>query len=273
MKRLAKNDSVVICQKEILPPDVLSYLQSQGIRVYYDIDDAIFLDYTETNEKRQFVEFLERVEHVFVSTRYLNEQLEGSYNGSLLPTPVHMQPEVWKSKKGSTPLVFGWIGSPSTEDNLDLVIPIFDELSKSFDFNVKLLGVANPSKYARYKWCEAVKWLLPREVEWLKIMDYGLAPLKDSVWNQGKGGYKINLYMSAGIPVLTSPIGINKDLVKHQVNGELCASAEDWKNSLTRLLNNELNYFSLSEAAYTECNRRYSYEACFQHLWTVLDNN
>jgi glycosyltransferase involved in cell wall biosynthesis len=41
--------------------------------------------------------------------------------------------------------------------------------------------------------------------------------------------------MACGIPVVASPIGVNREIVQAGVNGELAANNEDWFMALSRL--------------------------------------
>ena len=62
-------------------------------------------------------------------------------------------------------------------------------------------------------------------------------PLMDTPWDRGKCGYKLIQYMACYLPVIASPIGINKELVKNEKNGFLASCRSDWENALKKLLN------------------------------------
>ena len=61
-------------------------------------------------------------------------------------------------------------------------------------------------------------------------------PLKSSGWERFKGGYKLLNYMSVGLPVVASPVGINNKLVKDGFNGFLASNNEEWINKLSLLI-------------------------------------
>ena len=61
-------------------------------------------------------------------------------------------------------------------------------------------------------------------------------PLEMDIWSEGKCGFKGLQYMSLGIPALMSPVGVNTQIVSHEVNGFLPVKLEDWKNQLELLL-------------------------------------
>ena len=61
-------------------------------------------------------------------------------------------------------------------------------------------------------------------------------PLFDDLWSQGKCGLKILQYYSAGIPVVCTPVGINRDIVEDGVNGFWAQNEDQWGNRLLKLI-------------------------------------
>ena len=61
-------------------------------------------------------------------------------------------------------------------------------------------------------------------------------PLPDDPWSRGKCGYKLIQYMACGLPVVASPIGVNREIVEHGVNGFLAETPEEWEQALRTLL-------------------------------------
>lgn len=61
-------------------------------------------------------------------------------------------------------------------------------------------------------------------------------PLTEDLWSKGKCGYKLIQYMACGLPVIASPVGVNKKLVKNGVNGFLANSEEEWIEFLDLLI-------------------------------------
>ena len=48
--------------------------------------------------------------------------------------------------------------------------------------------------------------------------------------------FKLIQYLSLGIPVVASPVGVNKKIVDQGVNGFLCDNEIEWKEALLKLL-------------------------------------
>src|SRR3989338_10607095 len=61
-------------------------------------------------------------------------------------------------------------------------------------------------------------------------------PLDESPFSQGKCGLKILMYYAAGLPVVCSPVGANRELVVHGETGFLARTADEWASGLERLL-------------------------------------
>ena len=57
-------------------------------------------------------------------------------------------------------------------------------------------------------------WKLEREVADIQSFDAGIMPLFDDEEARGKCGFKIIEYMSAGVPVVCSPVGANPEIVE-----------------------------------------------------------
>ena len=72
------------------------------------------------------------------------------------------------------------------------------------------------------------------ENEDLISFDVGLMPLDDDLWSRGKCGLKIIQYLSVGVPVVCTPVGINRDIVKDGQNGFWATTPEEWVDRLAR---------------------------------------
>jgi glycosyltransferase involved in cell wall biosynthesis len=59
----------------------------------------------------------------------------------------------------------------------------------------------------RIRW---VRWTEEVEAKALQDMSVGVMPLPDNEWTRGKCSFKMLQYMAAGVPVVVSPVGMNK---------------------------------------------------------------
>jgi glycosyltransferase involved in cell wall biosynthesis len=79
------------------------------------------------------------------------------------------------------------------------------------------------------------QWSAGNEVTLVQQMDVGLMPLEDSEEARGKCGFKMLSYMSTGLPVVVSPVGVNKEILDYGELGFAARSQDDWYAALKRL--------------------------------------
>jgi glycosyltransferase involved in cell wall biosynthesis len=132
--------------------------------------------------------------------------------------------------------VVGWIGSPTTAPyTLRLENPLL-ELGAKTPAVMRLVG-ANPLPFRSLQ-PEYIAWSEANEVEQIAGFDVGVMPLDDAPWERGKCGYKLIQYMACGLPVIASPVGVNRELVRHGENGYLAETEDEWRQALFALGSN-----------------------------------
>jgi glycosyltransferase involved in cell wall biosynthesis len=83
------------------------------------------------------------------------------------------------------------------------------------------------------------RWSSEDEQSDLKSFDIGVMPLSDDLWSRGKCGLKILQYYSVGVPVVCTPVGVNRDIVEDGVNGFWAANGDQWEHHLLELMKDE----------------------------------
>lgn len=267
---------IIYFQKEFLRPIWLGLVTKlRRVYIVFDIDDAIHLEMSH-RKKSAFKHFLDTCDILICSTSYLTrsllQEIDITSRFIILPTPVNTQFEQGVSTL-ETPYVLGWIGSPSTQNNLDLVFEALRGNSFS-NIKVELCGVNEiliPTELKGLVFTR--KWSLENQDLLLKEMDYGLAPLKDSDWNQQKGGYKINLYSANGKPTVGSPVGVNLDIMK-SMDSYICSDISEWRKTLKMLENHELRaeYNRKSTSALEYATNHLSYSVTYRLLKSQLES-
>jgi len=211
-----------------------------------DYDDAVYHRYDLHPSpliRRLLGRKIDRVMHhaalVIVGNDYLAERAKqaGARKVEVLPSVVDVQS--YKTKPAAVGLSFriGWIGSPVTAPYLDGVGEALAKLSQEMDIHITLIGSGefDPFKNiptTRHSWSEG----LERSIG--EMFDIGIMPLIDGPFERGKCGYKLIQYMAAGLPVIASPIGVNKQIVRPGENGYLAASTAEWLDAFRKLGNN-----------------------------------
>jgi glycosyltransferase involved in cell wall biosynthesis len=79
-------------------------------------------------------------------------------------------------------------------------------------------------------------WSSEEEITDLQSFDIGIMPLSDDPWSRGKCALKIIQYFGVGVPVVCSPVGMNRDIVEDGVNGFWASKEGEWEDRLVRLV-------------------------------------
>ncbi len=83
-------------------------------------------------------------------------------------------------------------------------------------------------------------WTAETEAESPRCMDVGIMPLPDNEWTRAKCATKMLCYMSAGLPVVVSPVGVAAEILQsaareHSTVGTAAQSNDDWYDALSAL--------------------------------------
>ena len=219
-------------------------LLNTGKPVVYDFDDAFFVTYDEHPDywvRRLLAGKLEPLiagaRAVCCGNSYLLDYAQRFNSQSmLLPTVVDTDIYVPITKRNSDPLVIGWIGSPSTWDEVRPVLPILERLCRDHGLRFRAVGAGIAVEADRFEGMELVEWSEATEVAEVQKFDIGIMPLRDLPFQRGKSGYKLVQYMACGLPVVASPVGVNNEMVVEGSNGFLAADQQDWTDTLTQLI-------------------------------------
>lgn len=158
-----------------------------------------------------------------------------------------------------TPPRLGWIGSPSTAFNLDVLAEPLSRLARRTPFELHLVG-AERDRVGDVA-CSCTPWAAATEVEQLRQFDVGLLPLGDDPRNRWKFNYKLAQYMALGIPPVATPMGCNSELIQHGVTGLLADTPAAWERCLGDLLRDRELRQSIGTAAASFAAERFTVAA------------
>jgi glycosyltransferase involved in cell wall biosynthesis len=201
----------------------------------FDVDDALWL-----NGRAGFSERIASLcDGVLAGNDFLAEHYR-NVASRVWVVPTCVDTEVWVPRRGRSAggeWTVGWTGSLSTLPYLAAIEePLADFLEQHPDARLLVVSERAPAlgKLPAGRW-RFEKWSPAAEVGLVQQMDVGLMPLPDSDWARGKCALKMLLYMSVGVPVVVSPVGVSRDILSKGEVGIAAAAGSDWVVALSRL--------------------------------------
>jgi glycosyltransferase involved in cell wall biosynthesis len=261
-----------------LPSTFEAFLRWRGIPYLCDYDDAIFHNYDHHTNLlvrlllgKKIPRVMSGASQVLAGSEYL-EDFARRHNRSVhrLPTVVDTDLYTTADCAERNGFTVGWIGSPSTAEYLAEVADPLRLFCKSSGARVALVG-SGPIDLPDVP-LDIKSWSEDSEIEDIRRFDVGIMPLPDSPWARGKCAFKLIQYMACGLPVVASPVGMNKEVVEHGVNGFLAQTSGEWIDALTSLhLDAELRS-RFGAAGRLKVVQRYSLQVTAPRLAACLAN-
>lgn len=244
----AKRFDLVWIEKEALPwmPFWLEhFLLPQSTPYVLDYDDAVFHYYD--LHRNSFIRTLLAGKHprlmrgaemVIAGNSYLTDfaRSAGAPRVVVFPTGIDLErypaPSIKDASSDELPTV-GWIGQRATASFLSPLAPVFRKLADEGRAQFSAIGIDAASLGLRM---DSIPWTENSEAASISRFDIGIMPLVDGPFERGKCGYKLIQYMACGLPVVASPVGVNRQIVEHGVNGFLATTPEEWETAICTLL-------------------------------------
>jgi glycosyltransferase involved in cell wall biosynthesis len=130
----------------------------------------------------------------------------------------------------------GWTGSPSTLKHFQLGIPVLRRLRDRYGDRITFKVIGDPTYRNDELAIRGTPWREASEIEDLCDIDIGLMPLPDDEWAKGKCGLKALQFMALTLPVVTSPVGVNAEIIRNGENGYLASTDDEWFERLSALI-------------------------------------
>ncbi|WP_062266292.1 glycosyltransferase [Endozoicomonas arenosclerae] len=286
LPKAAQADTVII-HREVFPlgkPWLELLISRISTRCYYDIDDAIWFPPSNSiNQRAMFWDeqrvprIMKSVDGIIAGSPYI-EQYAHQYNQNILKIPTSfddlqgLNPNQKNSKisKENRPVIV-WIGNWGNACYLNPILPVLERLSERFDFILRLIGGQDIFEIkSEQVSIEYFNWSRALESELLPNSDIGIMPLANQDYEKGKCSFKLIQYMSAGLPVIASPVGMNQQVVTENL-GKLADTEEEWYQSLEVLLSHPSLRIEMGRCAYRRYQNEFSRIVNSQRLACVLE--
>lgn len=208
--------------------------------IVLDVDDAVWRG--RPDGARTMERLGREAAAVFAGNRYIAEWF-APYARNICIVPTAIDTDRFRPKEEPScqdrPFTVGWTGTSGNFGYLEAVeVPLKRFLAQ---FGAKFLVVAEkPPKFSHLDpdQVEFVRWSPETEASTLPLMDVGLMPLPDTEWTRGKCSFKMLQYMSCGLPVVVSPVGMNAELLALGNIGFSATAEVEWFDALIWLYHN-----------------------------------
>ena len=277
---------LILLEKEVLPyfPAWLErLLMPKGVPYILDYDDAVFHNYDLSRyflirlvlgNKHKII--IRNASLVIVGNSYLYDYAHNANAKKIeiMPTIINLKNyhenllKFNKHVSSNNPLIIGWIGQRDTEKYLLSIKGVLKKIINSKVASLTVIGIdGNIFDFP----VKSVVWKESTESSEISQFDIGIMPLSHNPFERGKCGYKLIQYMACGIPVIASPVGMNKDIVNHGVNGLLAETDYEWEHSLKKLLSDYELRECMGKSARKTIEREYSLQVLQPKLIKLLN--
>lgn len=266
----AGNYDAVLVQREAMffGPEIFEWTINalRGIPIILDLDDATYVPYTsptygKLGSSLKFFgktdRLIRRSDTVLCGNRFIAEYVESKGTKAVI-VPSTVDPNIFKPKSRNNQLpVLGWVGTHSTFPFLESIFPALAELSKTYDFTLRVIGSGRELIDLPGVDVENVPWNLEREPDTFASFDIGLYPIATSAsasaeWLKGKSGFKAVQYLAVGIPFVMTPVGVCAEIGESGRTHFNASSQEEWQTSLEVLLQDSDRRESMGRAGREE---------------------
>lgn len=275
-----KYDKVVI-EKELFPY-FFSWFEKLlwlfNIKYIVDYDDAIFHNYDlSTNKVIRFflknkIDRVMKYSHTVVAGNSYLAARAGqakAKNIVVIPTVIDVAKYKVKANYEVKTVVIGWIGSPSTFQYIETLLPVLEQLIEKYNCEVHIVGAKNDNALYTDN-IKFIPWSEEHETDLIASFDIGIMPLKNTPWELGKCSYKLIQYMGSGVPVVASPVGMNIEVVEESENGFLANTNDEWFATVTKLMENSILRRQFGEKGRQKAEQQYSLHFASLKLLEIL---
>jgi len=252
IKLFNKKSDLFFVHKSIFPLDIVLLIifasKLRDVPLVYDLDDA---EWVHSKLKTKFL--AKNADVVFCGSQNIKGKIE-EYTNSAVLVPTVIDPETYDRHKvhheKKEIINIGWVGyGPGYIRNGHLAV-LRDALVKlkdgGFKFRLVFIGAKKSGNVYRYfsELADSVKFI--DELDWSKEgvvaeaidqykIDIGVAPMNEDEFSKAKCAFKIIEYMAVGLPVIVSPVGEQRRVVRDKVDGFYARTVEEWVGSFKEL--------------------------------------
>lgn len=241
--RQVRAADIVVVQKKLPSPPESALLATISRRLVFDFDDAIYCRHesggASLSRSRiwKFNAIVSRADLVIAGNAILRERAAlRARCVALIPSAVEVSsiPVKRPDATGHGPVVLGWVGGRINLGHLVALAEPLRNLASRHAIEVHVVcdrGCEIPGVKVVH-----VPWTLDGQAQAIARFDIGLMPLPDTEHARGKCGYKALQCMAAGVPVVVSDVGSNRDIVRDGMDGYVVPDNAAFTAAVERLI-------------------------------------
>lgn len=248
--RAVAADAVLIHREAALVgPPIVEWLMARLERrpLIFDLDDAIWVPYASPTYGALLSRLLKAPGKTRFTLAAATRVIAGNahvadyarrYNAHTDVIPTVVDTEEFTPARRENPVpVLGWIGTHSSLQYLRAIVPALQKLAARRQFVLRVVGAELQAEGVTV---ENVAWEQSSEVDEFQSLDIGLYPLVEDPWSLGKSGFKAVQYMACAVPVVASPVGVTRDMIRDGDNGFWARDENEWVQRLEQLLDDRV---------------------------------
>jgi len=235
-----RHTDILYIQRILFDPLKLALLRKLATRIVFDFDDAVMYGTRgeSTTRRKKFKLMAEHADALLCGNYFLMHEAQKykTHQVYYVPTVVDTGEYEGKVHEEHPVCVVGWMGSSSTLQYLSDIQELMLSLATVDTIRFCIIADREPTFVGNNIYFE--KWKKEKENRLLLGFDVGMMPLREDIWSKGKCGLKLIQYMAAGLPSISHPLGVARDIISHGINGFLVQTQEEWRNTIIELAGN-----------------------------------
>jgi len=265
---------------------LMALARGMGKLCYLDIDDAP----SKTNAPhtiRNFEAMVAMAHGVFAGSQHLYDYCrQHQPNTRLIPSSIYLKYyRMQQTQRADERICLGWIGNGAhyKKDLIEILAGPLTELSAKYPVRFKLVGACGVRELydvfggidgLEIDFIDAISWSDPAAIAAaIADFDIGLYPLLPNDFNHFKCGFKALEYMAVGIPVVSSSVAINVDIVSTGENGFLVNSQQEWLSALDKLSQDAALRLRMGQSGRNKVEEYYNVEKTASLIRLIIMND
>lgn len=278
--RLGEAD-VVLVQKHLFNLARVRQLRARARRLVYDIDDALWEPHGRSHafltrwRTRLRLRAIVRAADVCLTANHVLAGYLRQWSPRITVLPMALDENNWPPRavaaaERAQPLRIGWAGAPVNLPYLEALEAELVAVRQQFP-SVEVAVFSGAAPNLRALPVRHLPFAAGTESEAIRSFDIGLLPLPDNAFAAGKSPIKALQYLASGVPVVASPVGATRELLRAGSTA-LFASPGAWASAILRLLQDPALRQQLGRQARAEFERRYTLCQTTPQLVAALRN-